>query len=399
MLKKILTIAIAVLMLQSACVFANDEITIKVDGEIIKTDSPAILKDDRTFVPIRFVAEELDAEVLWSSHLNQVYINSGAAETIAVEKWYNDSFNAMMKRGFAEFGLNYEPAPIDKIGAFVCFDDKTYIEAFLSLRMDGKFIVYFDGEVKLGDDRTGDRGSLWYYDVETQKYEKIGNGYSVDSWFNPRYYDEKSSNLIKYYDCDGNLAFFDMETLEHFSMPDTRVLAVINHNVYHTDFKGKIYVHNLDDKSTREYPAKNINKYYKGVRSYTDGEKLYMLMDNEKFIVWEVVLETMEISVVGYEETEFPRLKEVSYGRETALKDNDAGVPKIYVNDNLVENIPEAFLLNDRTYVPIRFVAEALGAEVIWIDGENRVEINKQNEGEIHYRFAEDSWDIEKYYA
>ncbi len=48
--------------------------TAKVNGEDIKLDSPAYIKNDRTFTPIRFISEKLGATVEWKDETRQVVI-------------------------------------------------------------------------------------------------------------------------------------------------------------------------------------------------------------------------------------------------------------------------------------------------------------------------------------
>ena len=48
-----------------------------------------------------------------------------------------------------------------------------------------------------------------------------------------------------------------------------------------------------------------------------------------------------------------------------------------YVNDKSYEMDTAAFIENDRTYTPARFVAEKLGASVTWDEGNRRVTITK----------------------
>ena len=45
-----------------------------VDGKEVKLDSPAYIKDDRTFVPIRFVAENFGEKVEWDNESRKVTI-------------------------------------------------------------------------------------------------------------------------------------------------------------------------------------------------------------------------------------------------------------------------------------------------------------------------------------
>lgn len=46
----------------------------EVDGQAFRMDTTAALKNNRTFVPVRFVAEAFGAEVLWSDGDKKVFI-------------------------------------------------------------------------------------------------------------------------------------------------------------------------------------------------------------------------------------------------------------------------------------------------------------------------------------
>ncbi len=52
--------------------------------------------------------------------------------------------------------------------------------------------------------------------------------------------------------------------------------------------------------------------------------------------------------------------------------------PTIYVNGNQIQT--DAYIEDGVTYVPLRAVSEALGAEVLWNEAENRVDINASSE-------------------
>ena len=47
-----------------------------VNGEKVMLDSPAFLENDRTYIPIRFVAESLDCDVMWNEEDKQVVITT-----------------------------------------------------------------------------------------------------------------------------------------------------------------------------------------------------------------------------------------------------------------------------------------------------------------------------------
>ncbi|MDU7114473.1 MAG: copper amine oxidase N-terminal domain-containing protein, partial [Peptoniphilus harei] len=52
-----------------------DSKTAKVKASDVELDAPALIKDNRTFVPLRFVAENLNAEVKWDKENFKVIIN------------------------------------------------------------------------------------------------------------------------------------------------------------------------------------------------------------------------------------------------------------------------------------------------------------------------------------
>ena len=45
-----------------------------VNGEIVVLDSPAFIENDRTYTPVRFIAETLGATVDWDEETRQVII-------------------------------------------------------------------------------------------------------------------------------------------------------------------------------------------------------------------------------------------------------------------------------------------------------------------------------------
>ncbi|HNX29864.1 MAG TPA: stalk domain-containing protein [Syntrophomonadaceae bacterium] len=48
--------------------------TVYVNGTAAETDSPAVIRDSRTFVPLRFISETLGAEVVWNNETRQITI-------------------------------------------------------------------------------------------------------------------------------------------------------------------------------------------------------------------------------------------------------------------------------------------------------------------------------------
>lgn len=53
------------LLLFSLAFKAPKDVTIYMNGEIISTDQPPVIKNSRTFVPVRVIAENLGAQVFY----------------------------------------------------------------------------------------------------------------------------------------------------------------------------------------------------------------------------------------------------------------------------------------------------------------------------------------------
>lgn len=74
-MKKIITLVLASLLLISTTVFAKAP-SIEIDGNIIKTDAAPFIEKDRTFVPIRFIGEALNYKVDWNKDKKLVTIKN-----------------------------------------------------------------------------------------------------------------------------------------------------------------------------------------------------------------------------------------------------------------------------------------------------------------------------------
>ncbi|GEM_PF-1203485 len=73
-MKKLLALALSAVMMISTPVFANDVI---VNGDPVKyTDQAPIIKNDRTYVPIRDVFESLDFDVEWDNAAKEVTLSN-----------------------------------------------------------------------------------------------------------------------------------------------------------------------------------------------------------------------------------------------------------------------------------------------------------------------------------
>lgn len=57
-------------------IFVDSDIAL-VNGEKVKLDSPAFIENDRTYTPVRFICESLGAKVLWNAELYEVTVVCG----------------------------------------------------------------------------------------------------------------------------------------------------------------------------------------------------------------------------------------------------------------------------------------------------------------------------------
>ncbi len=77
MKNKIFTIILALLLIPSFVLASNsNKITIVLNNEVVATDVEPFLKDSRTFVPVRFISEKLGFKVDWNEKAQLVTISN-----------------------------------------------------------------------------------------------------------------------------------------------------------------------------------------------------------------------------------------------------------------------------------------------------------------------------------
>jgi len=85
----------------------TSSIVILIDGALLDMDVAPIIRDDRTLVPVRAIAETLGAEVDWNNDTREVTISDGSQTVILAI----DSTTALVDGG--EIGLDVAPIIID----------------------------------------------------------------------------------------------------------------------------------------------------------------------------------------------------------------------------------------------------------------------------------------------
>lgn len=75
-MKKILSMILVCMCLMAPSALAID---LYVDGVKLQTDTEPMIKNSRTMVPARFVAEALEADVKWDNNTRTVYVTTNPA--------------------------------------------------------------------------------------------------------------------------------------------------------------------------------------------------------------------------------------------------------------------------------------------------------------------------------
>ena len=372
-MKKLILMILMISIFICFPVFANEQVTICVNG--VEMQTKGVLVKDRTFVPLRFVAEKLGAEVLWNEQENAVYINEKHDEVIPQNSWYGEEFKRMMQEAFEDAGLDfnkvYRKTPVE----YAYRDENMGVLSYTKVGMNGNLFVELYGE---GTKPEAVISSLWYFNLESQEYGKLCDRYSPS----PFYEDERFSPLFSGENFEGDAFVFDTETFEKWVIPGGKILGMIEHTVYY--LKDKLYVKNL---KTGEEQCFDVDFSVVAVyRSYTDGKRIFIRQKNTGDNVFVLDLTTFDVTKCDYSDTEFDFFGRDVFGiRKTA---DFSKPPRIFVNNMPVYNIPEVFVQDDRTYVPLRFVAEELGAEVEWIDDKNEVKITRNLRETPRYAFS-----------
>ena len=108
-IRKIISIFLTAVMLSAFAgfgnyaVFAEDNITVTVNGNKLNFDQPPIIKDGRTLVPLRAIFEALGAEVTWLGEEQAIAAQSG--DTTIVMQIGNNQFGKMTS---SDNGVTYD---------------------------------------------------------------------------------------------------------------------------------------------------------------------------------------------------------------------------------------------------------------------------------------------------
>jgi phosphate transport system substrate-binding protein len=132
-LKKIMSVILISTLILTVSPFAVSaaDLTLKIDGKVVTSDVAPLIKDGRTLVPIRIIAETLGADVDWNPSKQEVVITTAANKIMFTIGSKNYTVNGAGKTldVAAEIISSRTMVPLravsEAIGAQINFDEKT----------------------------------------------------------------------------------------------------------------------------------------------------------------------------------------------------------------------------------------------------------------------------------
>lgn len=193
---KLVALALALVCIPMS-VFAQRDLTLRVNGKTVESKPAAYIEKDRTMVPVRFVAEALDYQVLWNKEGRDIfltkmnfdtnkpeagiYLKADSQDALLIQSKDVDAFyNATTKESFQTKDVER----ILKTAKSVPLEVKPVIKedrAFIPLRAvvelfdqkiswDGKtFTVNIEAKVEKTDEEIA---ATWLYNQLPAEYKK-----------------------------------------------------------------------------------------------------------------------------------------------------------------------------------------------------------------------------------
>ena len=127
-------VIIGLSLTSATIVFAQSDLTMTLDGQVINSDVPPFIENDRTMVPVRFISEAFGAEVYWDEdarlvtiakdfgELIQLEIGSNVMRSVYTQRHEYVSWYDVMNENPARFGW-FPPLDV----AAVIRDDRTFV--------------------------------------------------------------------------------------------------------------------------------------------------------------------------------------------------------------------------------------------------------------------------------
>ena len=155
--------------------------TYEVDGQKQKMDTTPLLKDDRTMVPVRFIAEAFGYYVDWDNDLQVVTISN---EAPSQHQKYFDTMDECV----VDFAMCYNPLSIAtnrEISAAICKDDNGYYYANVYFGQVDSVVIQRKIPNVVSDVHThGSAGGYKAYDEFSSSDKKSAKRHKVEVSFN-----------------------------------------------------------------------------------------------------------------------------------------------------------------------------------------------------------------------
>ncbi len=153
----------------------------RINDEIVKLDTPATISNNRTYVPLRFVAESLGATVNWVANTQQIYITTpddSCGTVVTDEKKIMESLKENLDYCHID-GMIPNPYLMDETEGLAIFVSKSQEDLldFQSLSDENKIALLNDYVQANWGDFIGCERVCVYFVFNGKRY--AGNGYSL----------------------------------------------------------------------------------------------------------------------------------------------------------------------------------------------------------------------------
>lgn len=250
-------VIVALLFLFSVSANAETEIKVIVNGVLVQSDALPKIINDRTFLPVRSVAEAFDAEVSFD----------GSTKTVTITK--ND-MKAELTVGSDKIYLGDKIIKIDAL-AFID-NDRCYVPVRAFADAFG-FEIFWNGETKtvtlksfdtaVREEKTAD-GSLYIYD-EKERVVFFSNG---TFWESFEY--DKNGNTVFYENSNGFWIKDEFDESGKVTLRKTSALSYIKYS--YDNYGNLIYMEDSNGNwSKTEYNEKGLPISFKNSYGYSEN--------------------------------------------------------------------------------------------------------------------------------
>ncbi len=120
-MKRLLLLIVAIIAMLGITVYADSDIGVTINGEVLEMEQPPVTQNGRTLVPVRAVCEAMDLNVVWNQDTKEVKIFDEDTLVKMSIGYYNIDVNE---------GFRYLDSPPVIVNGVTCVPIRAVLEAF-----------------------------------------------------------------------------------------------------------------------------------------------------------------------------------------------------------------------------------------------------------------------------